>query len=687
MTLEEFREEFLGVANIATTSAVDANAFTEIAGTRLIEAEELVDFQLCAYQGTGLRKRRIQVDGYSYDELDNSVTLLITDYSGANSITNFGATEANRFFSLLKGFLEEALSGNFTASEAERSEQALGLVAQLKNWRANVSRYRLYLISDRHLNSRTKDWPQETIEDVAVEFHIWDIERFYLAYQSSSGRDELSVDFNEFGGGIPCLKAGDANQEYHGYLCIVPGDILAGVFDRYGSRLLEGNVRSFLSTKGKVNGGIQNTIRNNPEMFFAYNNGITATAEHVTFESKKGGLFLTHAVNLQIVNGAQTTASLAAARRKEGADLSQIFIQMKLAVLPPEKAGKLVPDIAKFANSQNKISDADFFSNHPYHVRLEEFSRRIWSPAIGGAQRGTHWFYERARGQYLNEQSKLTKAQRTQFQIQNPKTQVLTKTDIAKLENTRRGIPHKVSLGAQKNFVLFAEWIAKQWESDDTKFHEEYFKELVAYAMLFKHVETLVSAQSWYQGGYRANVVTYTLAKLQDMIAAQTPNQRLDLRYIWDRQEIPSPLTQQFVTIAKQVFEVLTDPSRPKENVTEWAKMEACWDQIKIIPISLSQECLERFVSDVTAKKVQKAASEQQRTDNGIAVQTAVVSIAGKKWADIRMWGEKQGLLDIKELEVLRVATLIPVRLPSEKQCQLIWGIRARLMQHGLPST
>jgi hypothetical protein len=688
VTLEEFRNDVLDTIRISATNLANSRtAFTEQAGARLVEAEELVDFVLCEYQGVASRKRRMQVDGYSYDELDNSLSLLISDFSDEERISAFGATEANRLFGMLKVFVEESLAGHFAGGTEPDHGLGSGLADQLNSWRTNVSRYRFYLVSDRQLSSRIKDWPIETIDGVSVEFHIWDIERFHFAQESASGRDDLIVDFTEFGEGVPCLKAGDKRSEYEGYLCIMHGNTLAGIFERFGSRLLEGNVRSYLSTKSKVNARIQVTIRNAPEMFFAYNNGITATAEHVEFESRKGELFLTHATNLQIVNGAQTTASLATAKRKDGADLSQVFVQMKLAVLPPERAGQLVPDIARFANSQNKVSDADFFSNHPYHIRLEEFSRRIWAPAVTGAQRGTHWFYERTRGQYLNEQAKLTNSQRSQFQLQNPKSKVLAKTDVAKLENTRRGIPHKVSLGAQKNFVLFAEWIAKQWEDDNTQFHEEYFRELVAYAILFRHAEGLVSVQPWYQGGYRANVVTYALAKLQDMITVQAPSRRLDLRHIWDRQAVPQILTLQLETICKRVFEVLTDSSRPKENVTEWAKMEGCWDRIRATTLMLDKEFDGQLVSTAAVRQKQRDAGDQQRTDNGIALQASVVAIAGKKWAEIRSWGEREGLLDLKELEMLRVAAMIPARLPSPKQCQLIWSIHAKLLANGLPLT
>lgn len=688
MTLDEFRKDLL--ESVRDSAEAKRNltrvAYVEEVGNRLVEAEEFTDFQLCSYVGVGTRNRRLQVDAYSYDEMDNSLSLLIADFNYEGGLTSFGATEANKLFGMLRNFLEEALSGNVTDGSPGESAPGYGLATDISQWQPNVARYRLYLVSDRQLNTRTKDWPEESIGGVPTEFHIWDIARFHVAYESATGRDDLEIDFTKFGSGLACLKAGSARGEYEGYLCMIPGKTLAGVYERYGSRLLEGNVRSFLSAKGKVNSGIQATIRSMPEMFFAYNNGVTATAEDVILENRKNGLFITHATNLQIVNGAQTTASLAFAKRKDGADLSEVFVQMKLAVLPPEKADQLIPDIARFANSQNKVSDADFFSNHPYHVRIEEFSRRIWTPSAGGAQHGTHWFYERARGQYLNEQSKLTKAQRTQFQLQNPKRQVLSKTDIAKLENTWRGMPHKVSLGAQKNFMLFADWIAKRWKEDDSQFHEEYFKELVARAILFRHSEELVSTQPWYQGGYRANVVTYALAKLHDMVLNQGKGRRLDLRYIWDRQSVPSAMTAQLVCICKYVFEVLTDPSRPKENVTEWAKIEGCWDRVQTVKIPFEEAFYAQLTDGSVARRVQKEAAANQQIDNGIAIQSSVVGIAGRKWAEICAWGEKQGLLNVKDIELLRVASMIPVRLPSEKQCQLIWAIRSRLVENGLPA-
>jgi AIPR protein/MobA/MobL family len=200
--------------------------------------------------------------------------------------------------------------------------------------------------------------------------------------------------------------------------------------------MAKANVRTFLQARGKVNQGIRTTILTEPGMFFAYNNGITATAQSVEVEATSSGLKITRILDLQIVNGGQTTASLFHTRRKDKASLSGIFVQMKLSVIDSDESEKVVPRISEYANTQNRVNAADFFSNHPFHVRLDEFSRRIWAPAQQGAQRETKWFYERARGQYADAQAKLTPAEQKRFKAENPKPQMFTKTDLAKFENT-----------------------------------------------------------------------------------------------------------------------------------------------------------------------------------------------------------------------------------------------------------
>lgn len=132
----------------------------------------------------------------------------------------------------------------------------------------------------------------------------------------------------------------------------------------------------------------------------------------VKFESTSQGLFLVSARDFQIINGGQTTASLSNARYRDKADLNAIFVQMKLTdiagTLENEDATTLVQNISRSSNSQNKVSDADFFSTHPFHVQMERCSQRLGARGTGGLQFETKWFYERARGQFLQKQMRMT---------------------------------------------------------------------------------------------------------------------------------------------------------------------------------------------------------------------------------------------------------------------------------------
>ena len=217
--------------------------------------------------------------------------------------------------------------------------------------------------------------------------------------------------------------------------------------------------------------------------------------------------------NFQIVNGGQTTASIHLAHRNKK-DLSQVFIQMKLSVVEPTLTEEVVPKISKYANSQNRVNAADFYSNNPFHIRIEGFSRRILAPLNDGVLRKTKWFYERARGQYASARSQLTESEKKKFDLEHPRSQLFTKTDLAKFINVWQNVPQKVSWGAQKNFIYFLKYIGQKWEKQEGDINEAWYREAIAKAIIFRTTEKLVSGQEWYQGGYRANIVAYAIAKM-----------------------------------------------------------------------------------------------------------------------------------------------------------------------------
>ncbi|MFR0800424.1 MAG: AIPR family protein [Suilimivivens sp.] len=451
--------------------------------------------------------------------------------------------------------------------------------------------------------------------------------------------------------------------------------------------MLEGNVRSFLSAKGKINREIRNTILNNPEMFFAYNNGIAATAYAVQVEYGEMCPYITEITSLQIVNGGQTTASLASAAindKNKVNGLKGIYVPMKLSVVTPEKAMELIPNIAKYANKQNKVSDADFFSNHAFHIRIEDFSRRVLAPAFMGNQFGTHWYYERARGQYKQEQARMAKPQRDKFLIQNPKAQMFTKTDLAKFFNIYRQLPHQVSAGAQKNFIRFAEWASEAWEKDETEFNEVFFRKIVCLNILFKKTDYIVKHATWYEMGYKAQVVTYTLSYLFFAIEKVSADVTLDFRSIWNNQDISHALELQIEQIAEVMYSHLVSPNRDVENVTEWAKREACWKKAKQIEIPLSNEFTAELALKSEEQEDNRAAGKDIKLQNSASQMIQVAEIGVDAWKRLLEWGIAKHIFTPQDISFIRVAiSMEKGKFPSEKQCARIMQVLDKARKEG----
>ena len=684
MELMEFRTEFLDQVRARASAGENFThaEFVEVCAELLGDAEEVSDFEACYFRGTGSKNRSLGVDGFALDDLDGSIRLVIAEYGGDAQPSTITQTAAKASFSRLLAFCDDALSGRLHR-ELEDSAPGYSLALTLYERRKSISRIRLYLVTDGLLSTRVRDWPEGEIAGIPTESHIWDSNRFHQVQESKSGRDELEVDFTEVvAGGLPCLHASVPTDAYGAYLCVIPGNVLAEIYDRFGSRLLEGNVRSFLGARGRTNKAIRKTVAQEPTMFFAYNNGIAATASSAKVKADAAGLRLTHVTDLQIVNGGQTTATLAGALTDKDGGLSQTFVQMKLSVLPAETSGKYIPLIARYANSQNRVSDADFFSNHEFHRRMEQIAKALRAPAVGGAQYGTHWLYERARGQYANEQSHLTAAQRNQFQLQNPRKQVITKTDLAKYENAWRYLPHTVSQGAQKNFINFSNYASAEWDKNPDQFNEEFYKRIVVKALLFRRTEELVGKQSWYQGGYRANIVAYSIAKFANLVMFSS-GKLLDFKALWNRQALTPAIEQQLLIIAQCMFGIIVSPEGGFQNVTEWCKKEICWQRARDAKVPLLQELGGELVLREDDQLTKKDAEIRQGVMTGIQIQTLVVELGPAYWRALQAWARDRQLLTPTDDSIVAVAAGMPRKLPTEKQCVRLVEIKTRIEEEG----
>lgn len=675
-----FHRELLAEAqgDADASGLITSEAFLEKISEILDEAGEVNSLSQSYYEGK-FRGKTLQVDAFAWDPSDEEgvLSVVICDFVIDEEPQSIDRSEISRLLKKLVEFVVAAKTRDFRESLEEASDGFVLSDLIHRSW-TKISKIKLIVVTNRINKSRTDAQPVGSIASIPVTSNVWDLSRIYRFVSSGQTREDLIIDFAEdFGDPVPVLKASDENASLDSYIAVIPGVQLAAIYEKWGARLLEANVRSFLQARGKVNSGIRKTINEDPSMFFSYNNGLTATAETVEIADMGDGLLLMSANNFQIVNGGQTTASIHAARKLAPEQLKNVFVQMKLSVVPPELAEEVVPLISQFANSQNKVNAADFFANHPFHVKIEEFSRQILAPSGDGAYRETKWFYERARGQFADERGRRSVSNRKRFDAEFPKSQFLTKTDLAKFENSYRCHPDIVSLGAQKNFADFAKAIGREWKGIDSGFDDVWFKRLIAKAIIFRNIEKLVPQQDWYLGGYRANIVTYAIAKV--VHDAERRNRLLDLDKVWLMQRVSLNLEKAFTVAAKAANEVITNPPPGIRNMGEWAKKQACWAELAKKTLVYEEDFWDNLI-DPESERVRKTTAKRQSSlTSGIEAQSEVVLQGADYWSQLLAFGNSIRKLTGKEQGILKSCTFLPDKIPTESQSTAALAIAEKL--------
>ncbi|MDC5696316.1 AIPR family protein [Intrasporangium calvum] len=628
-SLAEFNERLQQAVILAASEegneATLPSRFVEYMLDVLTEAGETDDARAASYAARGAR-----ASGFELSEDEGTLHMFLADYRSANGVESLGKGDLDAQFKRLLRFVEQAKDGLWRT--LEETSTGWDMAQRIHEAWKNVGELRLTLLTNAELKTNV---PEPTdFEGRGVRYDVWDLGRLRKLDSSGRAQEPITVNVVElWGEPIPCLGPHGQKDSYEAYLLTLPGEFLASVYELYGPRLLELNVRSFLQSRGKVNRGIQETIRNEPARFLAYNNGISMTASAVELvDAPGGGRAIAGIHDLQIVNGGQTTASLHYAKVKTKADLSEVHVESKLSVVEPDRLSELVPLISQFANSQNRVNMADFTANDPFHVELEKLSRIVWAPGSGGGPHMTRWYYERARGQYADAHAReRTPARQREFKKVHPLSQKFTKTDVAKFENTWDQLPWLVSLGAEKNFREFMLRLEKRGRFTLTP---EYFQTLVAKAILFRSAERTIG--SLQLGGYRAQAVTYTLAKLLNVTA-----QRVDLDAIWRAQEISSPLVHAIEELASLVHAKLV-ASAGARNISEWAKKEDCWKAVQAIEWQPSRELVATLLQAGrrTATTTDSSVGEILSDAEKIAMLT-VSAVAAQTWFELSQWAKQ----------------------------------------------
>ena len=749
MDYQEYREEFL-----ETLRADSAPSGTDTEDEFLNHTFDLLmDFnELDSPERTGMGDKKgkggrlMRADGYCFDETDHSLILLISDFQDSKETDKLTRTRVDELYWRLYYFLDEVCNGTIS-SYFDDSDDVLKIASYIRrriNADSNdpelVLKIKFFILTNKELDTKllstnllettikntrgkkkttktNKRIKKEDFNGKPLEIALWYPERFF-EMENSNNNEPIVIDVEEDYGykGIPCIKGdiGD-NLDYEAYIAIIPGKLLADIYIEHGSRVLEGNVRAFLGTSGSksVNSGIRRTINNDPTKFFTYNNGIATTASDVETELIDGQLYITRVVDLQIINGGQTTASLAeAVLKRTNTELEGIYVPMKLTVIDDRESedengirfyDEMVQSIAKFANSQNKVTAADLFSNDPFHIQMEKMSKRFLAPP-GQSAVPTGWYYERSRKKYKQEQVKLSKDEQKRFMSKYPKAQIITKEQLAMYITAVFSLrPDIVSRGKNWTMKAFGTEISEAFRKNRESFNEFYFKKCICAAIIYRSVDYYLESHKdsarnptgfWYKtGGYKLNIVPYSIAKI---ISSIPSGFSLDWMKIWDKQALSPAFMREIEIVTKMTNDFICDSNGV--IVTEYCKKLLTWERFRdTIEYKPSADFLKELVSSAEVKEVEQAAKTDKKEENNLQNIMEIVNRGVDYWQNLvkiaqdhRIKPSFQELTAINQLVEMAKTGDVPItssgKVPSRvtKSIQTALGLEDKLITEGL---
>lgn len=697
--LQEYKNELFNTASIDA----DANevfpeeSFFEYVSELLGDAGILDNVEYCPYRNSN---RGIRIDGYSWNPLEKTICGLIVNFTNElNVINTLTNSQINDIGKRVTRFFEKTGDDTFINSLEVTDPGRLAAV-DIAEFLNDALKFRVVIFTDQVLSTRVKKLAIGNILGRDTSIEIWDLERIKNLDQSGADHEEFTVDVMALGGGIKALPANELENGVSTYLGVMPGELLSAIYDEFGQRLLESNVRTFLDFRAATNKGMRKSLVTEPENFFAYNNGITITATAIKTETVDGQLVITELDNMQIVNGGQTTASIYFSPREKGGikgadrdysyrdiDLSKVFVQMKLTVVGEKEAADILKaNIATFANSQNSIQQSDLVSNHPFHLNIESRSRKQLMPA-GESGLPTKWFYERARGQYSTQLRALSSQKRRKFEADYPKKQMFSKTDMAKYENTWRMKPHLVKKGAQANLKLLGAVIISEFEKNEDDFGAAFYKDLIAKMILFRETDSAIFRSDWYKAekGFKAEAVTYTLALLRYSLLEEGKD--INLERIYQNQSVPESLMQFIVSLGEVVRNNITNPifRGGVANPSEFCKSEKGWIRFQEMDLDLSSIVNADIISGDQIDDKEEEKKAINNVSKSVSDYDSVMQVSVKEWELIADFNKDTYGLSHINVGVPNKCILLHRhgKLPSDKQLRLAVEIREKAYSEG----
>jgi hypothetical protein len=667
----EFKQDVIDRSNSDDIFSTKEEAFTAIMAEELSAAGSLESPEVCFFEH-GSSSSLKKANGYSVPEDDTQLDIFVSLYHGTSQPETVNTKDVERCFNQAARFFDSATKS--LHEKVEPGSAGFSMLHHIHGLKDDIDRVRFILFTDGRLAQRSKKKLREKVSNYIITHEIWDIERIHRFRSSGASHEPVEVDLSELpDGGIPCISVESSEIGYQTNSAVFPGTLLYDLYDEYGQRLLELNVRSYLQARGKVNKGILETLIEQPERFLAYNNGITVVAEQLELGPiSSGGVGIKRIKGMQIVNGGQTTASIHRAGKGEKtgkyrglrAELEKVFVHAKVTVIDADKFDEMVPLISRFSNTQNKVTEVDLRANHAFHIGIERRSLSTWTPG-----ESSKWFYERARGSYqtLKARRSGTPKQKADFEKEFPTSQRISMQDLAKFENCWHEQPHVASRGGQKSFVHFMQRIGDKEEGWEPTVED--YKHFMARAILYKSAYKICRQLG--MPGLQVHCCNYTVSAL-----AYKTAKRIDLDQIWNQHRISAEMEATITRWAPVIMDRMIE-SAGARNQTEWFKKEDCWMAIRDSALEISESLQSELkgapvAQPRPAKKGAKKKAKKPLTNEDQNNIARCMEADSEKWHQIAKWGQESGSLEDLECGISSTLSQYALggwkRVPSAKQ-------------------
>lgn len=414
------------------------------------------------------------------------------------------------------------------------------------------------------LRAGTKNTYDEFTKEIFIYKHLINLNYLYNNFIATGHRTELKIDFAELGYGA--IKATQAvnEEKFESYIAVLPATLLTALYQKYSFRLLEKNVRSFLQfRKDGPNSGMKKTLKDEPEKFIAYNNGLTVTATSKELDEDGNLKTLT---DFQIVNGGQTTASIYFSK-KEGIDVSRAYVTAKINIAKnstEEELDDLITNISKYSNSQTKVTTVDLRSRNLQLGKIKLLSESVLTPS------SKKWFFEKSKGEF----STLLRmaSNKNNIEKQYPRDRRVSKEQLGKYYSSWGSQPHLIKKGGEAVFRIFIEDI------QDKEITKDFYEDLIGRVILFKELEEIHGTRDKAISQIRSAIIPYSLSIIYEF-SDRSKGDDFNFFKIWKDEKLEVKARDYFYNLMKLVLKVIKT-NATSDDLSENSKKEDLWKKV-----------------------------------------------------------------------------------------------------------